>query len=578
MPRRASGRSVDELEALLAERERERAELARETEELRRDRNQAREQQAATSEVLQVIGRSPASVQPVAEAIVDWSCRLCGADNASVRLLEGDRMRVIANRWGELPREVDPEEWQRVKGMLPVGQLQTLEDPDSPLARAIAERRTQYESDLRESRGASHSASRVGLRAVANVPMLREGIVVGALAVRSFRPRAFSAEDIRLLETFATQAVIAIENARLFQELQERLEEQTATAEVLRVIASAPTDQERVLGTILASAARLSGAPEGFLRVIEGDRLVLRASHGPAMGAWMSQTAIRSQPILPAGTDRNMTQIALARRATVRFDTVDSEPDLPEPARQTCRRLGLRSMIAVPLMRLGEPIGAMLLARTEEVAFSDAEVALVESFADQAVIAIENARLFAELQERLEEQTATTDVLRVISESPGDLGPVLEAGLVMVRERATRGGVALSLEVAADVGVIEADERKVKQVLFNLLTNAVKFTPTGGTVTVSARQEDGRVEVAVNDTGVGIAPEEQARVFEEFSQARSASGHSEGTGLGLTLCKRFVELHGGTIAVASEVGRGSTFTVSLPVRQPTPPVGPPGQP
>jgi signal transduction histidine kinase len=155
---------------------------------------------------------------------------------------------------------------------------------------------------------------------------------------------------------------------------------------------------------------------------------------------------------------------------------------------------------------------------------------------------------------------------------------VLEAGLVMVKERASRKGVALSLEVAQDTGQIEADERKVKQVVFNLLTNAVEFTPGGGAVRVSARRADGRVEVAVQDTGVGIAPEEQGRVFEEFGQARSASGQGEGTGLGLTLCKRFVELHGGTIAVASELGRGSTFTVSLPMRQPTPPVGPPSQP
>jgi signal transduction histidine kinase len=121
-------------------------------------------------------------------------------------------------------------------------------------------------------------------------------------------------------------------------------------------------------------------------------------------------------------------------------------------------------------------------------------------------------------------------------------------------------------------------QRKVKQALFNLLTNAVKFTPDSGAVSVSARRADGWVEVAVQDTGVGIAPEEQGRVFEEFGQARSASGQSEGTGLGLTLCKRYVELHGGTIGVASEVGRGSTFTVSLPVRQPAPPAGLPGQP
>src|SRR5262245_37267592 len=147
------------------------------------------------------------------------------------------------------------------------------------------------------------------------------------------------------------------------------------------------------------------------------------------------------------------------------------------------------------------------------------------------------------------------------------LRSVLEAGLVMVRERASRKGVALSLEVRPDLGGVEADERKVKQVLFNLLTNAVKFTPAGGKVTVSARRTDETVVIAVADTGVGMAPGEQARVFEEFGQARGASGQAEGTGLGLTLCQRFVALHGGAIAVESEVGRGSTFTVRLPVHQ-----------
>jgi signal transduction histidine kinase len=138
----------------------------------------------------------------------------------------------------------------------------------------------------------------------------------------------------------------------------------------------------------------------------------------------------------------------------------------------------------------------------------------------------------------------------------------------MVRERASRKGIALALEAPADLGRVEADERKVKQVLFNLLTNAVKFTPGGGEVTLSARRTDGGVEAAVADTGVGIAPEDLERVFEEFGQARNRAGQAEGTGLGLALVKRFVELHGGEVRVASVVGQGSTFAVSLPVCEP----------
>jgi signal transduction histidine kinase len=138
----------------------------------------------------------------------------------------------------------------------------------------------------------------------------------------------------------------------------------------------------------------------------------------------------------------------------------------------------------------------------------------------------------------------------------------------MVKERASRKGLDLSLDVAEETGRVEADERKIKQVLFNLLTNAVKFTPEAGKIAVSARRVNGSVEVAVTDTGVGIPAEDLPRIFEEFGQAKNQAGQTEGTGLGLALCKRFVELHGGTIGALSEVGKGSTFSFALPVTQP----------
>jgi signal transduction histidine kinase len=144
------------------------------------------------------------------------------------------------------------------------------------------------------------------------------------------------------------------------------------------------------------------------------------------------------------------------------------------------------------------------------------------------------------------------------------LREALENGLTMLKERAGRHGIALSLDVAPDLDAIEADERKVKQVVFNLLSNAVKFTPDGGRVEVSARPVDGAVQIAVRDTGVGIAPEDLEHVFEEFRQTGAGRAHSEGTGLGLPLAKRFVELHGGRMWVESRVGAGSTFTFSLP--------------
>jgi signal transduction histidine kinase len=336
---------------------------------------------------------------------------------------------------------------------------------------------------------------------------------------------------------------------------------------------------------------------------------------------------------------------AAAERAPVQYADVLAE-EADDRTRAALERAGYRAVLAVPLLRENQVIGTLVVRRKTPGAFDADTVALLQTFTTQSALAIQNARLFAELAEKSAQREEASrhkseflanmshelrtplnavigftevlleryfgdlndkqedylkdvlssgqhllslinDILDLSKVEAGrmelelstfDLGPVLEAGLVMVKERASRKGVELRLDVSEDIDRIEADERKVKQVVFNLLTNAVKFTPAGGRVTVSAQRTNGAVEVAVADTGVGIAPEDQGRVFEEFGQARSASGQSEGTGLGLALCKRFVELHGGSIAVASAVGRGSTFTVALPVRQAAPPVGSPGQP
>jgi signal transduction histidine kinase len=148
-----------------------------------------------------------------------------------------------------------------------------------------------------------------------------------------------------------------------------------------------------------------------------------------------------------------------------------------------------------------------------------------------------------------------------------DLPAALEGCLTLVRERATRHGITLGLTVDAHLGRVVADERKVRQVVLNLLSNAVKFTPEGGRVAVSAARADGAVEVSVSDTGIGIAAEDQEAIFEEFRQAgRDYTRKREGTGLGLALARKFVELHGGRIWVKSEVGQGSTFTFTLPER------------
>jgi signal transduction histidine kinase len=311
----------------------------------------------------------------------------------------------------------------------------------------------------------------------------------------------------------------------------------------------------------------------------------------------------------------------------------DARNDPAYPWDSSLAQLGFRTMLGVPMLREGEPIGVLAIWRDEVRPFSERDAQLVTSFADQAVIAIENVRLFREIQDKsrqleianqhkseflanmshelrtplnaiigfsevllermfgeLNEKqddylkdihssgkhllSLINDILDLSKIEAGrmeldvetfDVPAALDNALTVVRERAQRHGIALSLQVEPEVGTAHADERKFKQILLNLLTNAVKFTPDGGKVDVHVELVDGVLQVAVADSGIGIAPEDQAAVFEEFKQVgRHYTNKQEGTGLGLTLTKRFVELHGGSLTLQSQPGKGSTFTFTLP--------------
>jgi signal transduction histidine kinase len=464
---------------------------------------------------------------------------------------------------------------------------------------------------------------------------LSRGQAVGAIVIYRRETRPFSDRHIALLRTFADQAVIAIENARLFAELQERTEELTRSVERLTALfevsqaVSSTLDLGQVLEAVVGRAADLAGADGGAVYEYEpaSQTFELRATYrmDPELIAAIRELRIRlgETVVGQAAAQRAPAQIA---------DVLQEQSD--SPTRRALERAGYRAVLSVPLLREQEIIGALVVRRRAAGAFPPDTVALLQTFASQSALAIQNARLFAELAEKsrqLEEAsrhkseflanmshelrtplnaiigfsdvllekyfgeltekqeeylkdvlTSGQHLLALINDildlskveagrmelelSTFALTPVLESGLVMVRERASKNGVALELQVDDGTGRIEADERKVKQVVFNLLSNAVKFTPSGGRVTLSARREGDWTVIAVADTGVGIAPEDRNRIFEEFGQARGRN-RAEGTGLGLTLTKQFVELHGGTIGVESEVGRGSTFTVRLPVRQ-----------
>jgi signal transduction histidine kinase/DNA-binding response OmpR family regulator/HAMP domain-containing protein len=415
------------------------------------------------------------------------------------------------------------------------------------------------------------------------------------------------------------------------RELSETLEQQTATSDILRVISSSPTDIQPVLDAVTEKAARLCDANEVAIMLVEGDlfRVVARKGEvGIPPGTVERVPISRGTALGRAVIDRQPIHVHDLASA--------SETEFPE-SQAYQRRFGHRTLLVMPLLREGAAIGALWLPRLEVRPFSDKQIALLKIFADQAVIAIENVRLFDELEEKSRQLEAASkhkseflanmshelrtplnaiigfsevllermfgelnekqeeylqdilssgrhlldlinDILDISKVEAGrmelmpetfSLPDILESSLMMIRERASRHGLELSLEVDPALDLIVADERMVKQVVVNLLSNAVKFTPAGGQVAVAARlTAGGEAQVAVRDTGVGIAPADQARIFDEFQQARSGTAKSqEGTGLGLTLSKKFVELHGGRIWLESEVGVGSTFTFALPLRQ-----------
>jgi len=456
--------------------------------------------------------------------------------------------------------------------------------------------------------------------------MLWEGKAIGVIFVGRDYAGAFSDKDIALLETFANQAVIAIQNARLFNETREALEQQRASGEVLAAISSSIADTTPVFEKILASCERLFAGKSISINVVGDDGLVhIVAHHGPHR-----DEVLRAPPVPADG--RLATGVCIATRSVLHFPDAEDEA-VPPLTRKSARMVGAKAAVFAPMVWEGKGIGAIVVGRDVVGPFSDKDIALLRTFADQAVIAIQNARLFREIQTKSRElevanqhksaflasmshelrtplnaiigfsevliarlfgelnpkqddylkdiHTSGKHLLSLINDvldlskveagrmdleiSTFDLPVALGDAMSLVRERALNHGITLSLDAAPELGTINADERKFKQILLNLLSNAVKFTPDGGRIDVLANKEADGVRVAVRDTGIGIAPEDQAAVFEEFRQVgNDYASKQEGTGLGLALTRRFVELHGGRIWLESAPGAGSTFFFTIP--------------
>jgi two-component system, NtrC family, sensor kinase len=376
---------------------------------------EALEQQAATAEILRVISRSPTNLQPVLKTIATNAAQVCGAYDAQVLLREGDFVRIVAHH-GPI------DAWSGDERQLDTGLAS---------GRAILDRAPVHAHDVLASEAVDLSASRAaaerhGFRTLLAVPLLREGDAIGSLTIRRREVQPFTDKQIALLQTFADQAVIAIENVRLFTETKQALERQTATGEILCVISSSPTDVQPVFDAIARSAMQLCEGLNTYVFVFEGEQYRLAAFQN------MSPEALtHTQANFPGSPTRGSTWgRAILDRTVVHIRDVLTDPEYEFP--DVARADNFRSTLAAPLLREGVPIGAITVARRSP--FSDKQIELVKTFADQAVIAIENVRLFKELKEKnrviteaLEQQTATSEILRVISSSPTDVQPIFDA-------------------------------------------------------------------------------------------------------------------------------------------------------
>jgi GAF domain-containing protein len=593
-----------------------------------RELTTALDTQTATSDILRVISGSRTDLQPVFDAIVQSAVRLLQAHSGLMSRVVGDNITLAALTSSDaagdaavrasfpLPLHSDTERVQAIRE--PVNVIDIDHDPRmSETRRAIAQAR--------------------GYRSLAGVPLLHHAESVGAIFVTRREPGGFTDAEIALLQTFADQAVIAIENARLLTELQARTAELTRSVEQLTALrdvghaVSSSLELETVLNTIVARAMQLAGATSGTIWEYDptAEEFVLRITQN-----------VQDPELLERRTARvrcgegAVGRLALTG-APVQIADITTSGAYEGRLRDGLIAAGTRALLAIPLLHEDRLLGGLVMSRRTPGEFPPEVVELLKTFATQSALAIQNARLFRELEIKSRELEVAsqhkseflasmshelrTPLNAVIGFSDvlldGMFGPTnekqteylhdilasgqhllslindildlskIEAGrmeldvaefelpsavddaLLLMRERASRRGITLTREVHDGVGAIRADQRKIKQVLLNLLSNAVKFTPEGGRVEVRAACVDGVAEISVSDSGIGIAPEHHEVVFDEFRQVGRADKKAEGTGLGLSLCRKFVELHGGRIWVTSQLGHGSVFTFTVPAQR-----------
>src|SRR4030095_5035305 len=565
--------------------------LFKELENRNRDLSEALEQQTVTGEVLKVISRSAVDLEPVLDALIENAARLCNARRGVILRRDGGVYRGVAFY------NVSPDLVQFVKDHpVPPGR-------HTVTARGPLERRTIHVADLQADPDYGYALRDVDpIRTELGVPVLRGDDILGVIILYKLEVQPFTDKQIELVQTFADQAVIAIENARLLSELRSRtgeltrsVEELTALSDVSRSLSST-LDLDEILLTIVTRASQLAGTDA--CSVFEYDEATeefhLRATThlNEELGAIARQTPTRKGE----GVQGRMA----VTRQPVQVSDISEEDAYVGPLRDILLRSGTRAVLAVPMLRENELIGGLTVSKTTPGEFSPDVIDLLATFAAQSALAIQNARLFREnakksgqveaashhkseflanmshelrtplnavigfsevlLQRMFGELNAKQDeylqdiyasgqhLLSLINDildlskieagrmelemTDFDFPTALDNTLTLIRERARRRGIALHLSVDERLGQMRADERKIRQVVLNLLSNAIKFTPEGGRIEVAAVPRDEFVEVSVSDTGIGIAPEDQEAVFEEFRQVGTAAKKVEGTGLG----------------------------------------------
>jgi signal transduction histidine kinase len=582
------------------------------------------QQQTATADVLKVISRSTFDLQTVLNTLVESASILCEADMAAIVRPTPEGFRHVAS-YG-----YSPEFHQYMERTLaPLGRgsvsgRTVLEGKPVHILDALADAEFKFIEPVKIG----------GARTHLGVPLLREGMPIGVIVLQRKVVRPFTDKQIELVTTFADQAVIAIENVRLFGEVQARTRELAQSVEELRALGevsqavNSTLDLDTVLTTIVAKAVQLSNTEAGVIYVFDelDQTFRVRATYG------LSEeliAAIQEQQLGASDAIRQATQDGKPKE----MPDIRDEP--PSPVRDIAMRAGFRARLVVPLVGTGRVVGALVIRRKQPGKFPKETIQLLQTFAAQSVLAIQNARLFREIEDKSRQlqlasehksqfvasmshelrtplnaiigltdmlvtnaarfgtekaaeplqrvHRAGTHLLGLINQvldlskieagklelslQTVQLAPLIEEVIGTARQLAEQNKNRVVVDAQENLGSLTVDPMRLRQILLNLLSNACKFTKEGEVTLRAHRVADGRdwTELAVADTGIGMTAEQQAKLFEEFSQAdRTTAQRFGGTGLGLAITRKLARMMGGDVTVTSEPGKGSVFTVRLP--------------